>query len=88
MGSVVSVDVPEELARIMRVGEAELPRKIREALAIELYREELVSLGKAAEIAGLSVAEMMEVLATREVPLNYGPTDLESDISALEDALE
>ncbi|WP_297509273.1 UPF0175 family protein [Thermococcus sp.] len=80
----VTVTVPSDLARILKVDRDEVPKVVRLYLAIELYREGLVSLGKAAEIAGLSKWEMMEVLASKGIPLNYTRRDLEEDIETLE----
>ncbi len=48
----------------------------------------MVSLGKAAEIAGLDRIEMMDLLRERKVPVQYGTDDLERDIKTLETVLE
>jgi len=86
MGEVL-VRVPSDLMRILRLDEEELEKAVRLYLAIELYREGVVSLGKAAEIAGLSRWEMMEVLASKGIPLNYDEDDLREDIETLEGLL-
>jgi len=44
----------------------------RTEIAIKRYKEEAVSLGKAADLAGISLEEMKEVLRTRGVALK-GP---------------
>ena len=49
----ISVKVPRDLVRILKVRDAEVPKLVRLYLAIELYREGKVSLGKDAEIAGV-----------------------------------
>ena len=41
----------------------ELLNKGRVAMAVERYREDKVSLGKAAELAGVRVGELMDILA-------------------------
>lgn len=71
----VTVVIPSDLSRILRVDEKQLPKLVRIYLAVELYREGVVSLGKAAEIAGVTKAEMMEILASKGVPLNYTEED-------------
>jgi len=48
----------------------------RMEIAIKRYKEETVSLGKAADIAGISLEEMKEVLRTRGVTLK-GPESKE-----------
>jgi len=83
----ISVKVPRDLVRILKVRDEEVPKLVRLYLAIELYREGKVSLGKAAEIAGVSKWEMMEILASKNVPIQYDVVDLERDIKTLEEML-
>lgn len=45
------------------------------ALAVEVYRESIVSLGKAAKIAQLSIEEFMEKLAAFDIPIVDYPAD-------------
>ena len=52
--------------------------------AIELYREKKLSLGKAAEFAGLSVREFLYELKKRDVPLNYTREEAEEDLKTVE----
>lgn len=51
--------------------------------AIESYGEGRVTLSRAAEIAGISVWEMIDVLAKRKIPTQYDIEDLEEDLKAL-----
>ena len=83
----ISVKVPRDLVRILKVKDEEVPKLVRLYLAIELYRERKVSLGKAAEIAGVSKWEMMEILASKNIPIHYDVEDLEKDIKTLEEIL-
>lgn len=56
----VSVKLPETVLHVAKVREKELGDLLRHSSAIELYRRRLISLGKAAEIAGISTkSEMM-----------------------------
>jgi predicted HTH domain antitoxin len=57
---------------------------IRLDVAISLYQREKVSLGKAAEIAGLNRWEFQKILAGRKIPtINYTAEDLEKELKAL-----
>jgi len=56
---------------------------IRLDVAISLYQREKVSLGKAAEIAGLNRWEFQKILAERRIPLNYSVSDLEKDYKTI-----
>ena len=79
----VSVDFPRDLINIFKVREKDFSMKVLKTLSIELYREGVVSIGKAAEIAGISIWEMHDILAKQKIPLHYYPEDLESDIETL-----
>ena len=75
--------VPKELKNIFNVPEEELSREALKSIAVELYREGRISMGKAAEIAGVSKIEMMGILREKKVPLQYSEEDLEEDMKAL-----
>lgn len=94
---VLSVRVPrevrkmlEELARLEGRDRAEIAREIlakgvrekRIEVAARLYREGKATLWKAAEIAGLSLWEMIAELKRRNLELQYGPRELEEDLKA------
>jgi AbrB family transcriptional regulator (stage V sporulation protein T) len=75
-------DVEEEGNRIARD-----KYKMR-SLALELYREGKLSLGKAAELAGAkSKWEMLMLLSESGVPLDYTANDAEKDLQTLEEVL-
>ena len=84
----ISVDIPRELTHIFKIREKDLSKAVRESLAVELYRDGKISLGKAAEIARISKWEMFELLAAKKVPLQYYPEDLEQDIETLKKVLK
>ena len=77
----VKIRIPSELAELAS------PRSVEEELrllvALELYREGRVSLGKAAELAGLSLREFLYELRSRRVPLNYDLEELEKDMETV-----
>jgi len=52
-------------------------------IALERYRDGDVGMRGAADIAGLTVAEMMAEANDRGVLHNYDETDLESDVESL-----
>jgi predicted HTH domain antitoxin len=53
-------------------------------LALELYREDKVSLGRASELCQMPVEQFMEFAAHHKVPLHYGADELEEDRRTLE----
>jgi predicted HTH domain antitoxin len=51
-------------------------------LAIRLYEKEIVSLGKAARIADVSVSEFIDRLGARGIPVaRYSPVELKEELA-------
>lgn len=49
-------------------------------LAVELYRAEKISIGKATEMAGVSIWEMVDILREQKIPLAYQISDAREEI--------
>lgn len=85
-----TVELIEEIAREEKVDKSTimdraLDHYIQEwklQKAIESYREGVATLTRAAEIAGLSVWTMIDVLAKRKIQPQYDIEDLEEDLKA------
>ena len=95
--TVITTRVPEDLAKeVERIAEAEaldksttIKRLLIQAVrawkidyALRLYQEGRVSIGKAAEIAGVSLWEFMDVMVKRKIPLQTSRENLEEDLKA------
>ena len=74
----ISVKIPEKITEYIK---KPYNRFINEALVVELYREGLLTLRQAAEILGINLNEMFDVLSKRKTYINYGPEELDEDIS-------
>lgn len=53
-------------------------------IAIGLYKRQAISLGRAAEVAGISSVELVAELGRRHIPINYGVDELREDVATLE----
>ncbi len=53
-------------------------------LAIGLFVTEEVTLGQAAEIAGISQTAFLKELGARHIPIHYGEDELEEDLRIVE----
>jgi len=80
----IMVEIPDDLEVILKIDKKDIPKAVKLYLAIELYREGKISLGKASEIAGISKEEMMKVLSRKGIPISYDIDDLKEDIKRLE----
>jgi predicted HTH domain antitoxin len=58
-------------------------RELRVELAVTLYSQGKLSIGKARELAEMSLWEFRQVLASRRISPHYDVDDLEEDISTL-----
>jgi predicted HTH domain antitoxin len=77
------VEIPKEFPYLLKIDESEIPLYIRKLIALELFREKKISLGKASEIAGLSIDEMISLLREKKIALNYSVEDFEKDLETL-----
>ena len=80
-----TVTLPASFPLSVKVSENDMLDFIKKTLAIELYREVKLSLGKATELAGArNKWEMLTTLDKNGVPLNYNTDDVEEDLNTLE----
>ena len=66
--ATVTIEVPDDAFAALRRSPKEFAQEMRVAAAIHWYRRELISQGKAAEIAGLSRREFLEALFREQAP--------------------
>ena len=82
----IEIELPQHIIFVMRGMDKpeEVKRKMKMALAIFLFQEESISLGKAAELAEVSRVRFMEVLKEHGLPSHeYGEKDFERDQVAM-----
>ena len=79
----VPVQLPEDLVEAAQLNRSNPSPDAARLLALELFREDKVSLGRAAELCETPVEAFMEFAAQREVPLHYGVGELEEDRQTL-----
>jgi predicted HTH domain antitoxin len=61
-----------------------LAKETRRLLALRFYRERVLSLGKAARLAGLTRWEFTEFLSENDIPiLDYSPEELAGEFDAV-----
>ena len=78
---------PKSLEIILNKSESETVGAISEIVALHLYKNSTISLGRAGEILGLSKQEMLHLLSIRRIPINYTTDDLNSDLETLDRVL-
>lgn len=84
-----TIDLPSTFPLSVRVNEGDLPSFIKKTLAVELYREGKLSLGKAAELAGVrNKWEMLTILDKSGISIHYSIEDAKEDLNTLNDIMD
>jgi len=76
----VNVEVQDEKLQGLTV----TPERLRLEMAVGLYASEEVTLGQAANIAGVSQTQFLHELGRHGVCIHYGVGDLEQDLKTLD----
>lgn len=80
----MKVELPAELILAAGLDASNLSSETARLLALGLFREDKVSLGRAAELCQIPVEQFVEFAAQHNVPLHYGAEQLEEDRRTLE----
>jgi predicted HTH domain antitoxin len=75
------IEIPDSIASSLRLPEHEIEPRLRTELALALYAREILSFGKASELADLSPSAFAEQLSARGVPRHYTEEDLAQDLA-------
>lgn len=76
----VTIQLPKQIEQqLEREWGSEVPRRILEAIAVEGYRQEVLSRRQVGELLGLNFWETEAFLKERGAYLHYSKEDLEKD---------
>ncbi len=81
MSDFVSIQIPREVLLATRMTPDELARE----LAISLFQQGKLSLGKARQVAGMSFWAFQQLLGSRSIPIHYDIEEYEMDMKNLRD---
>lgn len=77
----ITLDIPNNIHEALHVSPAEAEARLKLELAVALYAQNALGLGKAAELAGMSRLDFNDVLAGRDIPMHYGQKELNEDLA-------
>jgi predicted HTH domain antitoxin len=72
--------IPDSILQAIRLPEQQIEQELVKALAVALYEQGLLSLGKARELAKMDKYEFGKLLGSRNVARHYGPEELADDL--------
>lgn len=79
MSEMITFQVPQAVLDSARL----TPEQLKIELAVSLYAQGRLSLGKARELTDLSLWEFRQLLASRRIPAHYDLDDLQDDLTTL-----
>ena len=74
----MTIEIADDILVSGKISMAE----IRLGLALWLFQEKQVALGKCAELAGIHKIQFQKELAKRKIPVHYDEHDLKRDLQA------
>jgi len=77
----MNVFIPDDILQAAKMSEAELKREI----AIMLYQQKKISIGKARRLAGMNLIAFQKEIAGRGIYINYDVEDFQADLKTLQE---
>lgn len=81
-------NVPKDVLVAAKISEKTAPDEIKKLLAIYMFKERILSFGKACELSGMGKTEFLELTGSMKIPLNYDVEDFEEDLMTVRDVKE
>ena len=79
MSTVSVVEVDQDILDSARL----TPSELKVEMAVHLYEQGRLSVGKARELADMTLWQFRQLLASRRIPPHYDETDLDEDVATL-----
>jgi predicted HTH domain antitoxin len=79
VSTVSVVEVAQDILDSARL----TPSELKVEMAVHLYAQGRLSVGKARELADMTLWEFRQLLASRRIPPHYDETDLDEDVATL-----
>lgn len=81
----VCLELPEDCLKAIKLPEEEIQDRLKKELAVRLYSKNLLSFGKARQLAGINRWEFHDLLGKEKVIRRYDVHELEDDLKTLEE---
>ena len=78
----ISLSLPRDLIGALDVPQSGLPKLVKESFAIDMFRQNRISSGKAAELLGVTKLEFIQLLGRHGVSyFTQDPQELENELT-------
>lgn len=79
----LTLDIPESVLTAVKIPRTRLKTDLKRELALQLYRESMISFANAHRLADMSKVAFHHLLGERQVPRQYDVEDYEKDMENL-----
>lgn len=79
----LTLDIPEDILASVKIPRNRLQSELRRELALQLYRENMISFANAHRLAEMSKIGFHYLLGERGIPRQYDEEDFEQDVENL-----
>ncbi len=76
----LTLDIPESVLTAVKIPRTRLKSDLKRELALQLYRESMISFANAHRLADMSKAEFHHLLGERQIARQYDVDDYEKDM--------
>ena len=76
----MQISIPESIIQSIRLPESRIERELLQELALALYAQDLLSFGKARELADLDHEQFSQLLGKRQILRHYSTAEFLEDV--------
>mgnify|MGYP001806779303 CR=1 FL=1 len=76
----MQISIPDSILQSIRLPEQRIERELLKELALSLYQQELLSFGKARELAQMEYRDFATLLGERNITRHYTEIELAEDL--------
>ncbi|MBE9175514.1 UPF0175 family protein [Synechocystis salina LEGE 06155] len=76
----MQISIPESILQSIRLPEQRIEKELLKELALSLYQQELLSFGKARELAQIEYRDFSALLGERKITRHYTEMELAEDL--------
>jgi len=81
----VRMDFSKDILLAADISEINASIDIKKHLALYMFKERILSFGKASELSGMNKLEFMELAGSKGISLNYDVDDYQEDLKTIRD---
>ena len=79
----IHIEIPDGVVEALKLPRGHVKEELVSLLSVKLYEKGILGMGKARELAGMSMYEFLALLKRENVYLNYGVEEFEKDLEQM-----